>query len=140
IGYGLLYLGMILILFVKGSRFKDLGDKLRRVKERKKREKAKITGVLTLLLLLTVLTGFSQANKEALPQSVKPVEHDTISQVEQARRDFENGILSLSTEELNKLIKANAVPEKQAQEFGKLVIQDYRGRMKPVNTYSSELL
>ncbi len=140
IGYGLLYLGMILILFVKGSRFKDLGDKLRRVKERKNREKAKITGVLTLLLLLTGLTGFSQANKEALPQSDKPVEHDTISQVEQARRDFENGILSLSTEELNKLIKANAVPEKQAQEFGKLVIQDYRGRMKPVNTYSSELL
>src|SRR5699024_8785698 len=33
-----------------------------------------------------------------------------------------------------------AVPERQAAEFGSLVIQDYKGRMKPVNTYSSRLI
>ncbi|MDI9258368.1 cytochrome c biogenesis protein CcsA [Flavobacterium sedimenticola] len=32
------------------------------------------------------------------------------------------------------------VPEKQAAAFGRLVIQDAGGRMKPVNTFSSELL
>jgi cytochrome c-type biogenesis protein CcsB len=32
------------------------------------------------------------------------------------------------------------VPEKQADRFGRLVIQDEGGRMKPINTFSSELL
>ncbi len=32
------------------------------------------------------------------------------------------------------------VPEKQAEQFGRLIIQDAGGRMKPVNTFSSELL
>ena len=32
------------------------------------------------------------------------------------------------------------VPEKQAEQFGRLVIQDAGGRMKPINTFSSELL
>lgn len=32
------------------------------------------------------------------------------------------------------------VPEKQAAQFGRLVIQDAGGRMKPINTFSSELL
>jgi cytochrome c-type biogenesis protein CcsB len=32
------------------------------------------------------------------------------------------------------------VPEKQAAQFGRLVVQDEGGRMKPINTFSSELL
>jgi len=32
------------------------------------------------------------------------------------------------------------VPEQQAEKFGRLVIQDNGGRMKPINTFSSELL
>ncbi len=37
-------------------------------------------------------------------------------------------------------VKKYAVPEIQAEKFGRLVIQDDGGRMKPVNTFSSELL
>lgn len=37
-------------------------------------------------------------------------------------------------------IQKYKVPEAQAAAFGKLVIQDEDGRMKPVNTFSSELL
>jgi cytochrome c-type biogenesis protein CcsB len=32
------------------------------------------------------------------------------------------------------------VPEKQAAQFGRLIIQDAGGRMKPINTFASELL
>lgn len=140
IGYTLLYIAMILILFVKGSRFKDLADKLRRVKNMKNKEKARITGIISLLLLFTGFNGFAQANKEAIPQNENTTARDSIVHKEEVDETFDNGILSLSTEDLNKIIKANAVPEKQAKAFGKLVIQDYQGRMKPVNTYSSELL
>ena len=37
------------------------------------------------------------------------------------------------------ILKYN-IPEKQAAKFGRLVIQDDGGRMKPINTFSSELL
>ena len=38
------------------------------------------------------------------------------------------------------LVVADAFPEEQAAKFGSLVIQDLGGRMKPANTFSSELL
>lgn len=41
---------------------------------------------------------------------------------------------------LDSLRQATLVPEEQAAKFGKLVIQDDGGRMKPINTFSSELL
>ncbi len=42
--------------------------------------------------------------------------------------------------QLDSLIQKYTVPEKQAEAFGRLVIQDAGGRMKPINTFSSELL
>jgi cytochrome c-type biogenesis protein CcsB len=41
---------------------------------------------------------------------------------------------------LDSVILANAVSKAHATKFGQLVIQDLGGRMKPANTYSSELL
>ena len=38
------------------------------------------------------------------------------------------------------LVVADAFPKEQAAKFGSLVIQDLGGRMKPANTFSSELL
>jgi len=43
-------------------------------------------------------------------------------------------------EQIDSLILATAVSKEHADAFGKLVIQDYGGRMKPINTFSSELL
>ena len=39
-----------------------------------------------------------------------------------------------------KEIKKYIVAPEQAEKFGRIVIQDIGGRMKPVNTFSSELL
>ena len=38
------------------------------------------------------------------------------------------------------IIQKYKVPEIQAEKFGRLVVQDEGGRMKPINTFSSELL
>ena len=38
------------------------------------------------------------------------------------------------------LIQVNKVSESHASKFGKILIQDLGGRMKPVNTFSSELI
>jgi len=43
-------------------------------------------------------------------------------------------------EQLDSLLKQSTVSKEHAAKFGELVIQDNRGRMKPMNTFSSELL
>ena len=42
--------------------------------------------------------------------------------------------------DFDSVVQANSIPKAHAQKFGRLVIQDMGGRMKPANTFSSELL
>ncbi len=42
--------------------------------------------------------------------------------------------------QLDSILKLNITPVIEADRFGHLVIQDTDGRMKPINTYASELL
>lgn len=42
--------------------------------------------------------------------------------------------------DFDSVVKANTIAKEHAQKFGSLVIQDLGGRMKPANTFSSELL
>jgi len=113
-GYMLLYLGLMLILFTKGSRFKDLEQMLNKVKSKKK----ELTIVVTLLV-----STFSFA------------------QTEQKQAGHVNHLQTLpSKAKLDSVIKSNVVSKEHAAKFGSIIIQDERGRMKPVNTFSSELL
>ncbi|MGI0106266.1 cytochrome c biogenesis protein CcsA [Salinimicrobium sp. WS361] len=111
IGYTLLYIGLMWVLFAKGSRFGELKQMLEKVKKKK----ASITGIL--LVLFSTTAGFAQEEAHA---------HENPLTIPKARIDS--------------IIKANVVSEEHAAEFGRLVVQDAGGRMKPVNTYSSELL
>ncbi|MCM4156053.1 cytochrome c biogenesis protein CcsA [Gramella sp. AN32] len=45
-----------------------------------------------------------------------------------------------SSTQIDSVIAHNAVAPEHAEKFGRLIIQDAGGRMKPANTYSSELL
>lgn len=99
IGYTLLYLGLILIMILPGTRFSDLRHKLRKLQN-------KGAAIVVLLLMFGGPQAFAQTNN---------IDIDTI---------------------LNETV----IPESHAEIFGKLVIQDAGGRMKPANTYSSELL
>ena len=42
--------------------------------------------------------------------------------------------------DFDSVVRANTIAKEHAQKFGSLVIQDLGGRMKPANTFSSELL
>ncbi len=110
IGYTLLYLGLMLILFDRGSRFGKLKVKLDEVKAKK----AKLITILSLLMLSG--TGFAQADqKEHTHQNSRKAEIDSI-------------------------LMAHVIKAEHAAKFGKLVIQDAGGRMKPANTFASELV
>lgn len=111
-GYMLLYLGLMLILFTKGSRFKDLEQMLNKVKFKKKQ--------LSVWVVLCISTfTFGQQDPTTHSGHVETLP---------------------SKAQLDSVIKANVVSAEHAAKFGSIVIQDERGRMKPVNTFSSELL
>ena len=48
--------------------------------------------------------------------------------------------VNLKTEFIDSIISESAISKDHANSFGKIVIQDSGGRMKPANTFSSELL
>ncbi|KJD34282.1 cytochrome C biogenesis protein [Tamlana nanhaiensis] len=114
-GYGMLYLGLLAILFTRRSRFGDLRKQLRNLKAKK----AKALSVV--ILLLAMQHGFAQ---EHTANDGHNHEQPTKAQKSQ----------------IDSLLKANVAPKSHADEFGHLVIQDLSGRMMPVNTYASELL
>lgn len=113
IGYFLLYAGLMGIMFFGKTRFKDLGKALEKLKSKK----AKLTTVLLLGLVWNV------------------------SAQQQTADDGHDHSPNMPTQEqIDSLIRTTVVSTEHAEKFGKLVIQDEGGRMKPIHTFSSELL
>ncbi len=122
VGYTLLYISMVLILFTKGSRFYDLKNKLDKVRAKK----AKLTAIA---LFFGLFSATAQTHQHEHSHSQ---ETDTTAVAHQHAKP--------TAEQVEKVIMENAVALEHADKFGALVIQDAGGRMKPVNTFASELL
>lgn len=81
---------------------------------KRKLEKVKLKKAkLTIIALFLSLSGFAQEAHQEKPFDLKAIDS---------------------------LIQKYTVSEEHAGKFGKLVVQDAGGRMKPVNTFASELL
>ena len=107
IGYFLLYIGLMGIMFFGETRFRDLQQMLEKIKAKK--------AALTILFVLFSL-GMTQAQTDDHGHSTMPTQA-----------------------QIDSVIKATTVSKDHAEKFGSLVIQD-GGRMKPLHTFSSELL
>jgi cytochrome c-type biogenesis protein CcsB len=117
IGYFILFFAMMAILFTKHSRFADLKRKLEVIKDKKSK-------LITILVLMLSFTGFSQNHDNHDGHN-----HGTEkAPVKSVKFNYVDSILKYK------------VSEKHAAQFGRLIIQDEGGRMKPINTFSSELL
>lgn len=110
IGYFMLYIGLMGIMFFGKTRFKDLAASLDKVKAKK--------AMLSLLLLFAFsLPSVGQTTTDAHAHSKTP-----------------------TAAQIDSIIQLTKVAPEHAEKFGHLVIQDENGRMKPINTFSSELL
>jgi cytochrome c-type biogenesis protein CcsB len=107
-GYFLLFFCLMLILFVKGSRFTDLKRKLDNIE----RKKAKLLTIITLLISFSGMAQTHPNHANELP----------------------------TQKQIDSILNKYKVSERHAAQFGRLIIQDEGGRMKPINTFSSELL
>lgn len=126
IGYFLLYFAMMAILFDKNTRFNDLKVKVDKIRAKK--------AALTVLLFFFGLVGFAQeehTNHDGHNHGAEPHQHESSSVTKPKMPTVEQSL---------KEIRKYMVSAEHAEKFGRLVIQDYSGRMKPVNTFSSELL
>ncbi|WP_306350921.1 cytochrome c biogenesis protein CcsA [Flavobacterium sp. '19STA2R22 D10 B1'] len=121
VGYFLLYFALMAILFDKNTRFGDLKVKLDKVKAKKAK-------LLSILVLLLSFNGFAQehADHPGHAEHVGDKDHTEVQLPTAAQADS--------------LIMKFTVSKDHAAKFGKIVIQDGKGRMKPINTFSSELL
>ena len=126
LGYFLLYIAMMAILFTKHSRFADLKRKLEAVKSKKAK-------FLAVILLFFSATTWAQDHDH--DHEHQGHQHTVNSEKESAHS---NAMMSLV--ETTTLISKYTVDKEHAAKFGRLIIQDAGGRMKPINTFSSELL
>ena len=129
LGYFMLYFGLMAIMFTKGSRFADIKRKLEKVKDKKAK-------LITILVLMLSFNGFAQA----------PHVHDHDDQnhnhnhKEDANDRANHVTRTPSQKQIDSLLNIYKAPQAHAAKFGRLIIQDAGGRMKPINTFSSELL
>lgn len=114
-GTAITYSGYFMLFFAMMSimftKYSRFAD-LKRKLEVVKTKKAKL---LTILVLMLSFNGFAQKHDDH--------QHQTPSE-----------------KQIDSLLNKYKVPEDHAAKFGRLIIQDGGGRMKPVNTFSSELL
>lgn len=123
LGYFLLYFGLMAILFDRHTRFADLTRMLEKIKAKK----AEIT---TILFLCIGLQGFAQQHTEDDGH-----DHSNTTQVEQSTSQIKP-----TKAQIDSIIHANISPKTHTDKFGHLVVQDYSGRMMPMNTFASEVL
>ena len=119
IGYFLLYIGLLGLMFFGKTRFKELARSLEKLKQRKKKlfdqlpdKNSAMFLSLIFVFLSNVLCAQSGNHGPTLPNQ----------------------------QQIDSILKANTINREHAKLFGTLVIQDDGGRMKPINTFSSELL
>lgn len=110
LGYFLLYFGLMAIMFTKGSRFGKLRQKLENLKLKK----------AALLFVLLPFLNFAQVDSTHT-HDVQAPKKPSLAQIEL-------------------MIEENMPSKQHAAKFGELVVQDENGRMKPINTFASELL
>ena len=138
IGYFLLYLGLMLILFDKGSRFGDLKRMLDKIKAKK--------ATLGIIIVFFAFAKAQPLTAQEINTSAVVIQ-DSVSNTTEAVEE----VIGVQSEEqghmtapekavLDSIIIANAIPLEHASKFGRMVIQDDGGRMMPINTYSSLLL
>ena len=125
IGYFLLYIGLMAIMFDKNSRFGEVKKKLAKIEAKKAK-------LLTLLFLFLSVGSFAQYEHDHNAPGHKHGANATGKTAELIKIP--------SDADIDSFIEKIKVSPEHASKFGKLVIQDDGGRMKPINTFSSELL
>ncbi|WOD43203.1 cytochrome c biogenesis protein [Hwangdonia lutea] len=123
IGYFLLFAGMFLTLFWKNTYFWKLNKSLKKMHKKNQ-------NLLSLLFLVIVLGSFHPSNA----QNNKAKITDTIK-VNQTLPGPNAQFATPKELGTNRIVNPN-----HTKKFGRLLVQDFQGRIKPMDTHTLELL
>ncbi|MDR6968395.1 cytochrome c-type biogenesis protein CcsB [Flavobacterium arsenatis] len=112
-GTWITYIGYFILFFAMMAILFDKHTRFADIKGKLEKVKEKKAKLITIVVLFLSFGSFAQ-------------EHD--------------GHTDETREAAEKFINERIIDKEHAEKFGRLVIQDAGGRMKPVNTFSSELL
>ncbi len=146
IGYFFLFTGMFVIFFWKGTHFWKLNKTLKNVSKRK---------VLLLLAMFFALQLSAQkiethSTTDGSPQQTHSADdgHDhgnaaDLLMAEPAPQPKQQNSLALRSPKpitATEIIKRNKVDREHADKFGYLLVQNYEGRIVPINTQALDVL
>ena len=131
VGYFFLFLGLILSMLTKNTRFAYLRKQLKKIRS----QKINVTVIVFLSGILGLKAQVQIPTHEATPLK----KHSHTAQKTNGNITAAP-IKRLTEKEIDSLIKKNTISKKHAEKFSRLIIQDAGGRMKPVHTFASELL
>ncbi|MFC6268680.1 cytochrome c biogenesis protein [Frigoriflavimonas asaccharolytica] len=141
IGYTFLFLGLFIIFFWKGSHFWDLNNNLKKVNLKK--------GMMMLLLLFSfglnaqnidmhgTEDGHNHSAEEVQQMSAQNGQTNTQSNTQETVARPLNKIRRISP---NEIIAKNKISKEHAHKFGNLLVQNYEGRIVPINTQALDVL
>jgi len=133
LGYFLLFGGMFVSLFWKGTRFIQLNGLLKSLHKKK---------TLILIPFFFSIFAFGQEADPHAGHGHAPGEgHGKEAKQEQTMKVPHAGHVGpTKMSDPKELVKNINIPAEHAEKFGRLLIQDIEGRIKPINTQSLEIL
>ena len=125
----MLFFGMFATLFWKGTRFWDLNKQLTNLNKKK---------LVLLPFLFSMGVLFGQNNTDSIENEIQTVETiDSIPTSHKEVRDIQPTEQFSTPEELGKPLHIDL---DHANQFGHILVQDFTGRIKPMNTHTLELM
>ena len=149
IGYGFLFLGMFVTFFWKGSHFWKLNSMLKSIG--KKKASAAVVALLLAFSLNLNAQEIDMHGKDGSKTSPTPTTnttqvqaHDTTGSGMAAHSQEQNSLArplntmrSISPDEI---ISRNKISKEHADKFGYLLVQNFEGRIVPMNTQALDVL
>ncbi|MFZ4928358.1 cytochrome c biogenesis protein CcsA [Chryseobacterium sp. Mn2064] len=144
IGYGLLFLGMFVIFFWKGTHFWKLNKMLTDVNKKKGKAAAVLLLFLSLGLNAQKIETHGTTDGSTEHVHVEGDGHTHAQPIDGASPKQQNSLAtpmgkmrSISPDEI---IARNKISKEHADKFGYLLVQNFEGRIIPMNTQALEVL
>ncbi|MGO4709257.1 cytochrome c biogenesis protein ResB, partial [Chryseobacterium sp. 2TAF14] len=144
IGYALLFGGMFFIFFWKGTHFWKLNKMLKDI------NKKRAASVILLLLSLSLSAqkiethGTTDGSREHVHVEGDGHTHEVAPQAVQPQDNQQNSLAApLSKMRMispDEIIARNKITKEHADKFGYLLVQNYEGRIVPINTQALDVL
>lgn len=140
IGYTFLFLGLFIIFFWKGSHFWKLNDNLKKAAIKK--------SFMALLLFFTFAANAQEIDMHGTVDGHTDAEHAQMAKQNDTSKATATAAQTGTAKPFNKIrtitadeiIGRNKISKEHADKFGYLLVQNFEGRIVPVNTQALDVL